>query len=475
MAKTSIYEIITDRILAQLKAGVIPWHKPWTGGQDGAYNYVTGRAYSVLNQMLLSHADAYLSWKQIQDLGGKVKKGAKSEIVTFWKVYPIEEEDNNGNKVKKNIPLLRYYTVFWIGDVEGIERKEVKRVTLDPVQEAENIVNKYMTSANHPALERDTTSNRAYYSPTSDKVVCPTIEQFKEISEYYSTLFHELTHSTGHVTRLNRLTATAHFGNEEYSKEELVAEIGAATLVNMAGIETNKSFNNSAAYIEGWSRALKDNVKMIVEASSKAAKAVDYILGTDKKENDDDTNTTATGDTTPEAETKKTGRKANEQKAFDKVEKDSCKIHEFTSLTLAGTYNGTSYACDKYQVIRTTAATSQFTMDKMNADKYEKMLNNKDFNKACTLTITAKELKEGIKATKNGKRRATVLYTTHDGHTFNANFLYNALLATGATEYKYISKSGKHSPALFVSDTTTYMLLPCKMQKEVSEGFTLFE
>lgn len=277
--KKDIYQIITDRILEQLDKGIIPWHKPWTGGLEGAYNYKSRKAYSVLNQMLLKHADAYLSWKQIQELGGKVKKGAKSEIVTFWKILPIEEELDDGTKVKKCIPLLKYYPVFWIGDVEGIERKEEQRVAHDPVEEAENIVNLYMTSDNHPTLNRDKTSNRAFYSPLTDSVTVPEIGQYPEISEYYSTLFHELTHSTGHKTRLNRLDKISFFGNEEYSKEELVAEIGAATLVNMAGLETAKSFNNSAAYIQGWSSKLRENKRMIVEASSKANKAVNYILG----------------------------------------------------------------------------------------------------------------------------------------------------------------------------------------------------
>ena len=285
-AKKDVYQIITERILEQLEQGVIPWHKPWTGGLDGAYNYKTRKAYSLLNQMLLRHADAYLSWKQIQELGGKVKKGAKSEIVTFWKILPIEEEREDGTKVKKCIPFLRYYPVFWIGDVEGIERKEEQRVAHDPEEEAENIVNLYMTNENHPTLERSKTSDRAYYSPTRDLVVCPEIGQFKEISEYYSTLFHELTHSTGHTTRLNRLEKTAFFGNEEYSKEELVAEIGAATLVSMAGLETPKSFKNSAAYIQGWSSKLRENKRMIVEASSKANKAVNYILGRKDENND---------------------------------------------------------------------------------------------------------------------------------------------------------------------------------------------
>lgn len=279
----NVYEMVTERILNQLKEGTIPWQKPWTGSQDGAYNYVSGKAYSVLNQMILKHEDAYLTFKQIQELGGKLKKGSKSEIVTFWKMLPIEEVNKDGEKVKKVIPFLRYYNVFWIGDTEGIERKDIQRIEHNPEEEAENIINLYMNSDNHPTLQRDKTSNRAYYSPLQDKVVVPEIGQYEHVEEYYSTLFHELTHSTGAKSRLNRIKiGIAHFGNEEYSKEELVAEIGAATLVNMAGLETEKSFNNSAAYIEGWSKALKDNVKMIVEASSKAAKAVNYILG--KKE-----------------------------------------------------------------------------------------------------------------------------------------------------------------------------------------------
>lgn len=282
--KKDVYEIITERILEQLEQGTIPWRKPWTGGHSGAYNFVSKKAYSILNQILLSHDDAYLSFNQVKALGGKVKKGAKSEIVTFWKILPIEAEDKDGNKVTKKIPFLRYYPVFWIGDTEGIEQKEITREVLDPVQEAENIVNLYMESANHPTLERESISDRAYYSPFFDQVVVPAIEQFKDISEYYSTLFHELIHSTGYKTRLNRLTETAHFGSDEYSREELVAEIGAATLVNMSGIETKASFNNSAAYIEGWSRALRENKKMIVEASSKAGKAVNYILGKQETE-----------------------------------------------------------------------------------------------------------------------------------------------------------------------------------------------
>lgn len=124
-------------------------------------------------------------------------------------------------------------------------------------------------------------SNRAYYRPSDDSVVVPLKEQYKNINEYYSTIFHELTHSTGHKNRLNRLQtgAVAAFGSETYSKEELVAEIGSASLMNLLGIETPKTFRNSAAYIQSWLKVLKNDNKFIVSASSKAEKAVNFIIG----------------------------------------------------------------------------------------------------------------------------------------------------------------------------------------------------
>jgi len=489
--KKDIYEIITERILEQLKEGTIPWRKPWTGGHSGAYNYTTGKAYSLLNQILLKHDDAYLTFNQVKTLGGKVKKGAKSEIVTFWKQLPIEVEDKDGNKVKKNIPFLRYYTVFWIGDTEGIERKEAKRVILDPVQEAENFVEGYMNSANHPTLTRDKLSNRAYYSPVMDCVVVPTIEQFKSIAEYYSTLFHELTHSTGHASRLNRLTETAHFGSEEYSKEELVAEIGAATLVNMAGIETNASFKNSAAYIEGWSRALRENKKMIVEASSKAGKAVNYILGINTTSPDtdpdkgpetvEDTEATpasepetvqdpapaATSDQVQDPAPVKKERKSNEQKAFDQLVKWATRDK---SPIKSGIFDGIAYASEGHQVMRTTEAIEGEALDDLTANTYASFMKT-ELNATGNIYLTAKDCKEGIKAAKNGRRGAKVVYVTAEGIVLNADFLYNALLATGSTSYRYDSKKAKKQPVMLENDTTAYMILPINSVVDLSEGF----
>ena len=121
--------------------------------------------------------------------------------------------------------------------------------------------------------------DRAFYRPSTDSITLPHMAQFSATAEYYSTAFHELTHSTGHAKRLNRLDSTAYFGSEAYSKEELIAEIGASVLVNVAGLETAKSFHNSTAYIQNWLQVLKGDKRFIVSASGKAEKAVGLILG----------------------------------------------------------------------------------------------------------------------------------------------------------------------------------------------------
>lgn len=281
MAKTNVYEMVTERIIAELEKGVIPWEKPWTGVRSGAYNRVSKRPYSLLNQMLLKHTGEYATYKQWQDLGGQVKKGEKSEIVVFWKIFETEETNKDtGEKETKKIPLLRYYNVFHISQVEGVEPLKPEQLNdeVEPIEEADKIITDYITREHIEFTE--CRSNEAYYSPSQDAVVVPMKEQYKVINEYYSTTFHELTHSTGHKNRLNRLEtgAVAAFGSETYSKEELVAEIGSASLMNLLGIETVKTFRNSAAYIQSWLQVLRNDNKFIVSASSKAEKAVNYIL-----------------------------------------------------------------------------------------------------------------------------------------------------------------------------------------------------
>lgn len=242
----NVYEIVTARIIEQLKNAVIPWEKPWTGTFEGAYNRISKQPYSLLNQMLLKHSGEYATFKQWLEIGGHVRKGEKSEIVVFWKIYPVEQQDEANEKVEKD---------YWA-------REHIK--------------------VNH--IKGD----QAFYSPVLDMIQLPLFEQFKQSEEYYSTAFHESIHSTMKESRCNRTEEkkgkVSAFGSEEYSKEELVAEIGSANLMNRAGIETKKSFKNSAAYIQNWLEVLKCDSKFIVSASSRAEKAVKYILNEEKIE-----------------------------------------------------------------------------------------------------------------------------------------------------------------------------------------------
>ena len=281
MAK-SVYEMVTERIIEQLEQGVIPWEKPWTGIRSGAYNRISKKSYSLLNQMLLKHKGEYATFKQWQDLGGHVRKGEKSEIVVFWKIQPIEEEKEDGTKEVKQIPLLRYFNVFHISQVDGVEPLSKDALNeIEPIEKAESILHSYWTKEN--ITVEHVASDKAYYSPSLDMIHLPLFEQFISANEYYSTAFHESIHSTMKESRCDRAEdrkgKLVAFGSNEYSKEELVAEIGSASLMNIIGIETNKSFRNSSAYIQNWLSVLKNDVKFIVSASSKAEKAVDYILG----------------------------------------------------------------------------------------------------------------------------------------------------------------------------------------------------
>lgn len=278
--KANVYEMVTARIIAELEKGNIPWQKPWTGVRSGAYNRITKKPYSIINQILLKYSGEYATFKQWQDLGGHIKKGEKSEIVVFWKIYQKEEtNEGTGEKEVRKIPVLKYYNVFHISQVEGVKPLEVPFKEVEPIEEADKIITMYV---NREHLDfKELPSNKAFYSPSNDRVVVPMKEQYENINEYYSTTFHELAHSTGHKSRLDRLEtgAIASFGSETYSKEELVAEIGSASLMNMLGIETPQTFKNSTAYIQNWLQVLKNDNKFIVSASSRAEKAVNFILG----------------------------------------------------------------------------------------------------------------------------------------------------------------------------------------------------
>lgn len=269
-----IYAKVTNRIIAQLDQGIIPWHKPWIASNQ-AISHTTGKPYSLLNQLLLGKPGEYLTFAQCQKEGGKIKKGEKAQMVVFWKLIETEDEKNHE---KKEVPFLRYFNVFHVDQCEGITAKHATPIQADiePDDEAERIISSYLTTSGMTLQHLE--GDRAFYSPACDTVTIPLIKQFSSIAEYYSTAFHELTHSTGHVSRLNRLEKTAYFGSEAYSKEELIAEIGSAALVNHCGLETASSICNSATYIQSWLKVLRSDKRFIVSASGKAEKAVDLIL-----------------------------------------------------------------------------------------------------------------------------------------------------------------------------------------------------
>lgn len=285
-----IYSEVTNRIISELEKGIIPWHRPWTGVTDGAIRRSNGKPYSLINQFLLGKSGEYLTFNQCKREGGKVNKGAKAKLVVFWKVIHKEKTaedgsligDENGMPVDRAIPMLRYYNVFHIDDCEGIAPRytlENLPATVTPVESVETIIADYASRA---ALTiKHSKQNRAYYSPDRHMVSLPIMEQFEDSAGYYETAFHELTHSTGHKTLLNRFTESngiAAFGSESYSKEELVAEIGACGILHELGIETPKSFRNNAAYIQSWLKALKNDKKLIISATSRAEKAIRLIL-----------------------------------------------------------------------------------------------------------------------------------------------------------------------------------------------------
>lgn len=288
MAKFDVYQMVTDKIVEMLDKGIIPWHKSWSGVANGAISYVSRKPYSLLNQMLLGRAGEYLTFNQIKQLGGRIKKGAKAGIIVFYTQAHYQEKfENEEGEIETRVvkyPLLKYFNVYHIDDCEGIESKmgEVEVKPVEPIAAAENVINGYLSREPKLSFQNDKPSDKAYYSYSeiSDSVVVPMLSQYDIPEEYYSTTFHELTHSTMPAHRCDRTAEnkTAYFGNEDYSREELVAEIGSAMLCNAVGIECDKAFKNSVAYIQSWLKALKNDKKMIIWASSRAEKAAKYIL-----------------------------------------------------------------------------------------------------------------------------------------------------------------------------------------------------
>ena len=306
MEKTNLYEIVTNKFIEALKGGRIPWQKPWTGSSSAARRFGSNTAYSILNQMLIEcqactryeGEDAetkieqictgrFLTFQAVQDSGAKINKGAKSYMVTFFKFFQPKDKDGNlmttknskGEDVPYLIPMLRYYNVFSEHDCTGVPEEKQAVHILNPIEEADKTISEY--EEREKIKIQFKASDKACYCPSKDYIILPKMEQFRIVEEFYSTAFHEITHSTGHARRLNRLSdsGVAAFGGEDYSREELVAEMGSAMCLNRLGIDCAKAFRNSVAYVQGWLTRLQNDDKAIFWASSRAEAAVKYIFG----------------------------------------------------------------------------------------------------------------------------------------------------------------------------------------------------
>lgn len=274
---SNVYEIITRQVIESLESGVAPWRKPWSS--ELPCNLLSQKAYRGFNVFMLAtsgHESKYwLTLNQANKLGGKIKAGSKSRLVTFWS---IGEEKLNVKTGKLQKPfILRYYNVFNLTQTEGIDLPRAvfernNRNSFETIEAAENLAE---SMPNPPAFEA---SDAAWYSPRKDAIGLPARHTFHSPAEYFGTLFHELTHSTGHASRLHReaFDNLSQFGSESYSKEELIAEMGSAYLCGLSGIE-RETLPNSAAYLDNWIKRLKGDSKLILSAASLAQKAADYI------------------------------------------------------------------------------------------------------------------------------------------------------------------------------------------------------
>ena len=287
-AASKVAQIVTDKIIAAIEENqALPWSQPWKCAAMPC-NALTGRAYRGINALLLSlapYADhRYLTMKQVNDCGGKVRAGEKSTLVTFWrwpdkKVVRTDDDAADEFTVRRSSPSLMYYLVFNVEQCDGLDSNKIKPLSdvltvseFTPDERAEAVLEAYQDG---PKVTYG--GVRACYTPTFDKIQLPNKTDFTSVEGYYSTVFHEHAHGTGHATRLNRpgVTNFDNFGSHQYSKEELVAELSAAFLCAECGLDRN--VEQSAAYIQSWLNALNNDKNMIVYAAAQAQKATDWI------------------------------------------------------------------------------------------------------------------------------------------------------------------------------------------------------
>ena len=279
MVKKDIYQQITNQIISDLEKGALIWEKPWEGGFGGMPKNVFSKSfYSGINTVILwgrqaqlgAESSQWLTFRQAQNLGGRIRKGEKAACVIFYKKITVEDKET---EEEKTIPVLKTYPVFNLSQCEGLDRlKEVsdkKKLSFEDIKQAEDLIKSLGAKITFAPVDK------ACYRPLKDQVLMPKKEQFKTGEGFYSTMFHELSHWTGHESRLNRKKGSR-FGSKDYAFEELIAEISASFICCHLGF---KYSTQHSAYIQSWIEVLKEDKTAVFRASSQAQKAAEFILG----------------------------------------------------------------------------------------------------------------------------------------------------------------------------------------------------
>lgn len=278
--KRDLYSEVTDRIVAELERGALPWVKPWasTPGQNVPCNAVTNRPYSGCNVLLLWMAQArgwatprFLTYNQAQAAGGQVRKGEHGSTVFFVKKLRVEDKATGDEKL---IPMMRAYTVFNVDQCDGLAEtiRAGKPVRVRNPDTRDELADAFLTATKADIREG---AGEAYFVPSQDFINLPAFVAFNGADHFYNVAFHELTHWTGHKSRLAR-DLKGRFDQQAYAAEELIAELGAAFLC------AEFSFNGdtrSAGYIASWIKLLKHDKRAFFTAASAAQKAADYLRG----------------------------------------------------------------------------------------------------------------------------------------------------------------------------------------------------
>ena len=282
----SIHRIVTERIIAALERGTVPWYKPWQAATGRPRSMSNGQPYRGTNVFLLGLAaseQGYASpywgtYRQISDLGGQVRRGERSTLVVFWKQAEITERDQQtGEPTVKWLPVLRYYRVFNAAQADHLpERFYPVPGEHRPIAEPQAVLDGYLVHG--PALVH-VAGDRADYHPPTDTIRLPLPAQFRSPEDYYATAFHEAGHSTGCAARLNRpgIADFDHFGSGKYAREELVAQMTSSMLCAQTGTDTPEIFGDSASYIAGWLSALNNDERLVINAAAHAQRACDLI------------------------------------------------------------------------------------------------------------------------------------------------------------------------------------------------------